>query len=110
MNQIYRRVHDYRIDSRLYHDDSWQALRDYDAVISSLGGELSYWCENGGYTDFDETTGIKMSKVYEIEITYDDGMSIRGYIKMMAAGSMDDPFSAYDTCIEKKKKNSKGLS
>ena len=110
MNQIYRRVHDYRIDSRLYHDDSWQALRDYDAVISSLGGELSYWCENGGYTDFDETTGIKMSKVYEIEITYDDGMSIRGYIKMMAAGSMDDPFSAYDTCIVMWPKNSKGLS
>lgn len=29
----------------------------------------------------------------------DDGMSVDGYIKCMAAGSMQDPFDAYDTCM-----------
>lgn len=99
INRIYKLVHEYRIDTRKYHDDHWQALDDYDSVISSLGGELSYWCEDGGYTDRDKETGMPMSKVYEIEITYDDGMAIRGYIKMMAAGSVESPFDAYDTCI-----------
>lgn len=99
INQIYKIVHEYRIDSRKYHDDHWAALDDYNSVISSLGGELSYWCTNGGYTDRDPQDGMPRSKVYDITITYDDGMVIAGYIKMMAAGSMEDPFDAYDTCI-----------
>ena len=99
MNRIYKIVHEYRIDGRKYTDDHWGALEDYDAVISSLGGELSYWCENGGYGDYDKFDNMPRSKTYEIEITYDDGMAIRGYIKMMAAGTVEDPFSSYDTCI-----------
>lgn len=99
INQIYKMTHKYGLSSRLYHDDHWQALNDYDKVISSMGCEFDYWCENGGYTDYSEFTGRKMSKVYNIEISYDDGMVISGYIKMMAAGSMEDPFDAYDTCM-----------
>lgn len=99
MNQIYRLVHKYRIDSRKYHDENWKALRDYNEVIESLGGELSYWCEDGGYTDRDPQDGMPRSKVYNMTITYDDGMVIGGYIKMMAAGTVEDPFSSYDTCI-----------
>ena len=30
---------------------------------------------------------------------FEDGMNIDGYIKCMAAGTVQDPFSAYDTCI-----------
>lgn len=99
INQIYKMVHKYGLSSRKYHDDHWQALDDYDKVISSMGCELNYWCENGGYTDYDPQIGMNMSKVYNIEISYDDGMVISGYIKMMAAGSMEDPFDAYDTCM-----------
>ena len=109
MNQIYKLVHEYRIDSRKYTDDSWRALRDYESVINSLGGELSYWCENGGYGDIDREDGMPRSKTYEIEITYDDGMAIRGYIKMMAAGTVADPFSSYDTCIVMWPKNNRAL-
>ena len=99
INQIYKMVHKYGLSSRKYHDDHWQALDDYDKVISSMGCELNYWCENGGYTDYDPQIDMNMSKVYNIEISYDDGMVISGYIKMMAAGSMEDPFDAYDTCM-----------
>lgn len=99
INQIYKMTHKYGLSSRKYYDDHWQALRDYDTVISSLGCDFTYWCENGGYTDYSKFTGMNMSKVYNIEISYDDGMVISGYIKMMAAGSMEDPFDAYDTCM-----------
>ena len=97
--QITKLVGMYGLDSRKYHDDSWQALRDYDKVISSLGCEFTYWCENGGYTDRDPQDGMPRSKVYNVKITYPDGMAIGGYIKMMAAGTVSDPFDAYDTCI-----------
>ena len=49
---------------------------------------------------------------------FEDGMNIDGYIKCMAAGTVEDPFSRYDTCIvlwpksnrmiEDKEKNMKG--
>ena len=98
INQIYKLTNKYGLSSRKYHDDHWLALNDYDKVISSMGCGFSYWCENGGYTDRDQD-GRPMSKVYNVEISYDDGMIIGGYIKMMAAGSMEEPFDAYDTCM-----------
>ena len=99
INKIYRLIKKYGIDSRCYHDDHWQAMRDYDKVISSLGCEFSYWCEDGGYTDRDPNDGMPRSKEYKVMITFDDGMVIGGYIKLMACGTVEDPFSAYDTCI-----------
>lgn len=99
INQIYKIVHKYGLDSRRYHDDYWKAITDYDKVISSLGCEFSYHCENGGYSDYDETDNMPRSKVYNVAITYDDGMKVEGYVKMMAAGTVEDPFESYDTCI-----------
>jgi hypothetical protein len=54
---------------------------------------------DGGYTDYDEYDHMPRSKQYAIKITFDDSMEIGGYIKCMAAGRVDDPFSAYDTCM-----------
>lgn len=99
INQIYKLVNKYGLSSRKYHDESWAALDDYKKVIESLGCEFTCWVENGGYCDYDEHTNMNMSKMYNIEIEYDDGITINGYIKMMAAGSMEDPFDAYDTCM-----------
>ena len=92
INRIYKKVHEYRIDSRLYKDDHWQCVDDYASVIESLGGELNILGER-------DKEGYPMSKVWDIEISYDDGMVISGYIKAMAAGSVDVPFDRYDTCI-----------
>ena len=39
------------------------------------------------------------AKEYKVMITFDDGMVIGGYIKMMASGTVKDPFSSYDSCI-----------
>lgn len=99
INRIYSIVKYYKIDSKLYHDDHWQAMLDYKKAIESLGAEFSYWCENGGYTDYDQNDNMPRSKEYKVEITFDDGMKVGGYAKMMAAGTVEDPFSSYDTCI-----------
>lgn len=97
--RIYKIVRKYGIDSRRYKDDHWQAIDDYISAIDSLGCKANVWCENGGYTDRDPEDGMPRSKEYKIEITYNDGMVVYGYIKCMACGTIEDPFSAYDTCM-----------
>ena len=109
INQIYRIVKKYGIDSKVYHDENWQAISDYYRAISSLGCEIDMkpcgdinnidsMQSDGGYCDYGED-GMPRSKQYAIKIMFEDGMNIDGYIKCMAAGTMADPFSSYDTCI-----------
>jgi hypothetical protein len=110
INQIYRIIHKYNIDGKLYRDDHWQAVDDYHRAISSLGCDVQMFpCANlnkpdwdiqgdGGYCDYAED-GMPRSKQYKVIITYEDGMKVEGYAKMMAAGSVQDPFDAYDTCM-----------
>lgn len=109
INQIYRIVKKYGIDSRLYSDENWQAIEDYYKAISSLGCEVEMkpcgHIENidsmesdGGYCDYGDDN-MAHSKQYAVKITFEDGMSIEGYIKCMAAGTISDPFARYDTCI-----------
>jgi hypothetical protein len=123
INQIYRIVKRYGIDSKTYHDNHWQAKDDYYKAITSLGCEFEMrpcadssriddWdniTSDGGYTDYDPDDHMPRSKQYAIKIMYDDGMNIGGYIKFMAAGTMDDPFSSYDTCIILWPKNNRVL-
>lgn len=119
INQIYRIVKKYGIDSKVYSDSAWQAISDYYRAISSLGcevemkpcGHLSHadsMESDGGYCDYAED-GMPRSKQYAIKITFQDGMAINGYIKCMAAGTVQDPFSRYDTCIVLWPKNNRVL-
>ena len=109
INQVYRIVKKYGIDSKVYHDENWQAISDYYRAITSLGCEVDMkpcgdinnidsMQSDGGYCDYGED-GMPRSKQYAIKIMFEDGMNIDGYIKCMAAGTMADPFSSYDTCI-----------
>lgn len=110
INKIYRIVKKYGIDSRRYNDEHWQAIEDYYRAITSLGCEVELKpCaslnnadsieSDGGYCDYDPYDHMPRSKQYAIKIIFDDGMVINGYIKCMAAGTVSDPFSSYDTCI-----------
>ena len=100
INRIYKKVNEYGIDSRLYSDDTWQAVDDYKKVLESLGWEVEVSVKGGGYCDYDQSDGMPRSKVYNLTLTNeDDGMVLEGYCKMMAAGTVEDPFSRYDTCI-----------
>jgi len=64
-----------------------------------MGYEVSFSVDNGGYGDYDPNDNMPRSKTYNILIEAEDGMEIEGYVKMMAAGSVKDPFDAYDTCM-----------
>ena len=119
INQIYRIVKKYGIDSKLYSDENWQAIDDYYRAISSLGCEVEMKpCgdinhidsmeSDGGYCDYAED-GMPRSKQYAIKIMFEDGMNIDGYIKCMAAGTVSDPFAKYDTCIVLWPKNNRVL-
>ena len=119
INQIYRIVKKYGIDSKVYHDENWQAISDYYRAISSLGCEVDMkpcghisnidsMQSDGGYCDYAED-GMPRSKQYAVKIMFEDGMNIDGYIKCMAAGTVSDPFSRYDTCIVLWPKNSRTL-
>ena len=110
INQIYRIVKKYGIDSRKYNDEHWQAIEDYYRAITSLGCEVELKpCghlnnadsmeSDGGYCDYDPYDHMPRSKQYAIKIMFDDGMNIEGYIKCMAAGTVEDPFASYDTCM-----------
>ena len=120
INQVYRIVKKYGIDSKIYHDENWQAISDYYRAISSLGCEVEMKpCaslsnadsieSDGGYTDYDPYDNMPRSKQYAIKIMFEDGMNIDGYIKCMAAGTVEDPFSRYDTCIVLWPKNNRVL-
>ena len=96
INQLYKAVNRHVKNS--YNDEYCGVLRDYDEAVKEVGGNLTYWCKDGGYTDRAED-GFPRSKQYEMEVEYPDGVILSGYIKMMAAGTMEDPFSRYDTCM-----------
>ena len=97
INQIYSLVNKYGLSTRKYTDDHWQATDDYDRILTHLGYEVHWDVKNGGYGDYRD--GMPMSKTYDITLVAEDGMEIEGYIKCMAAGSVEDPFDAYDTCM-----------
>ena len=99
IERIYKRCNEYGLSSQKFHDDAWAAIGHYKRAIESLGYEVDIWVENGGYRDYDPQDNMPRSKQYEIRITADDGMVIEGYIKCMAAGSVQDPFDAYDTMM-----------
>ena len=120
INQVYRIVKKYGIDSKVYHDENWQAISDYYRAITSLGCEVEMkpcgHLENadsiesdGGYCDYDPYDHMPRSKQYAIKIMFEDGMNIDGYIKCMAAGTVEHPFAGYDTCIVLWPKNNRVL-
>lgn len=109
INQIYRLLKRYGLQSKMYSDDHWQAIDDYRKAISSFGCEVVFWAENGGYTDYDPSDNMPRSKEYKCRITFEDGMVIEGYAKMMAAGTVEDPFSRYDTALILWPKAKRGL-
>lgn len=123
INHIYDAVKEHGLDSRLYHDEAWQAIDFYHKVITDkFGGEVEVNTKpcadlshadsiesDGGYCDYDPYDHMPRSKQYAIEINFLDGMKVSGYIKCMAAGTVQDPFSSYDTCIVLWPKNNRVL-
>jgi hypothetical protein len=122
-NQINKITGMFGVGKKVYTDESWEAIDEYSRAISLLeivDDVAIFPCANlnkpdwdiqsdGGYCDYDETDHMPRSKQYKIIITYFDGMKIEGYIKCMAAGTIEKPFSRYDTCMVLWPKNNRKL-
>ena len=99
INKIYKIV--MPLISSIYKDDSWQqvnkVLSSIETVVEPFNGELSVWCENGGYWKrIDEFPNYKE---YKLSITFADNLIINGSLKCHSAGTMEDPFDRYDITL-----------
>lgn len=95
---LYRGVND--LTSGFYKDDDWSGVNTiFDRIENIIGqeGELSVWCENGGYAKQIGEEGNY--KTWKIQIELECGGIIGGEVVAHSAGTHKDPFGRYDiTC------------
>lgn len=95
---LYKEVDD--LTSHIYRDNDWRYVNNvFQRIEDVIGsdGELSVWCENGGYVK--DNDGTPIYKEWKLKIKLNNGGAIGGSVKAHTAGSVMDPFDAYDiTC------------
>lgn len=92
INHVYSMINKQKLCSRLYRDEDWSNVRNFFSAIEKLGYKVSWWVENGGYRHDGHC------KDYQCEIALGDIVA-RGYVSAAAAGTMADPWSAYDLTL-----------
>lgn len=98
INKLYKGVKD--LTSHIYKDDNWSsAMKAFDIISNIIGndGELSVWCENGGY--WKGVGEFPNYKEYKFEIELIDDIKINGSLKCHSAGTVEDPFEKYDVTV-----------
>lgn len=94
ITKIYKAVE--KLTSKLYHDDYWRGVSDITDAITKLGFEVSISVKDGGYRK--SKNGSSAWKEYEFEIS-SDGITIHGTLSCHQAGSVKDPWDAYDMSL-----------
>jgi hypothetical protein len=94
-NHVYKMVESKRLCSKLYRDEDWSNVRAFFKAIEDLGYKVSYWVENGGYRTF-ENGG--QCKDYQLTISLGE-IVVNGYLTAGQAGTVADPWSAYDLTL-----------
>lgn len=108
--KVYNAVYDYLgetgVTGRLYRDESWQGVaavkKDVEAALEKVSKktgnkyDVSIAADNGGYQKSKD--GMSQWKTYKVEFFANDNELpfMVGYLNCHAAGSMKDPFDAYD--------------
>jgi hypothetical protein len=98
INLIHKRTQ--ILTSKLYHDEAWQGVKQiYNTIQNIVGneGEVSMWCENGGY--WKQLGEFPNYKEYKLQIKLNDNIEINGSVKCHAAGTIEDTFKNYDITI-----------
>lgn len=97
INHIYKAIG--KETSHFYKDDAWQGVSHITDIIADLPFviDLNRYVENGGYHKDDD--GNLRYKQYELEITCDNDVVIKGDLKCHAAGTISDPFDRYDITV-----------
>lgn len=98
IKRLYNAVN--KITHKFFHDEDWSGIDSVIDVINNvIGGEgdLSVWCENGGYAKQIGEEGNY--KTWKLKIELRNGGVIGGELNANAAGTHEDPFGRYDiTC------------
>lgn len=95
INMLYKKTS--HLTSDIYSDDDWHSLHNLtDYIVDLIGsnGDVSIWCENGGY--WKPLGEFPNYKEYMLKIKMLSGVEINGSIKCHAAGTIKDTFSRYD--------------
>lgn len=88
------------LTSHLYKDDNWASVyRLFDTIKQSVP-EVSFTvgATDGGYSNQGED-GMPRRKTYDIQATTPNGKTIIGQLHCDAAGTVENPFSAYDMTL-----------
>lgn len=101
-NKMIRRLYNAvdKVTHGFYKDNGWEGVDSVlDVIENTIGdeGDLSVWCENGGYAKQIGEEGN--CKTWKLKIELFNGGVIGGELNANAAGTHDDPFGRYDiTC------------
>ena len=90
VERIKSMVKKYGLSSKIHHNDISDTIEKYEKVITWLGCEFS--CHEK------ETTNDRLRE-FDVQITYEDGMTINGYIRVEAQGDEENPFKEYTTSL-----------
>lgn len=111
-NAIYKKLEASGVTGHLYHDSYWEGVREVKKVCNEVLDELNAKAEGFKYdiSIAPDEGGYKKSKdgmsrwkqykveVYKVPAKYEDYPEpfMLGTLNCHAAGSMQDPFDAYD--------------
>lgn len=88
------------LTSHLYKDDNWAGVYRLLDTIKQAAPEVqfTFGATDGGYSNSGED-GMPRRKTYEINGTTPNGKTIVGQLHCDAAGTVENPFSAYDMTL-----------
>ena len=88
------------LTSHLYKDDNWDGVYRLLDTIKQAAPEVqfTFGATDGGYSNPGED-GMPRRKTYEISGTTPNGKTIVGKLHCDAAGTVENPFSAYDMTL-----------
>ncbi len=100
--RIIRKIYNFTrpLTGHLYRDDNWANVYElFNGIQKAVPEfEFTYGAIDGGYSNPGED-GMPRRKTYTIEGKTPEGYPINGQLHCDAAGTMEDPFSAYDMTL-----------
>ena len=98
INKFYTQAKD--LTGHLYKDDNWAGVYEFFDTMRQRMPELGiqYWVVDGGYSHPGDD-GMPRRKTYNIGIKTPEGVDIAGMLHCDAAGTVENPFGAYDMTL-----------
>lgn len=89
--------------SHLFRDNAWENVHKFIEELENVDGVKELYYGGGRYHKQDSNA----FKEYKLEIITNYGITLRGEIRCHFAGTMDNPYSAYDMTVNFWKESNK---